>query len=130
MTRAKRSCSSALRRHRPEQLLGRRELGEQPLEVAAAERLRDGADERALRGAGRAEEQDVLAGEDGARGAVDDVFALGEARHEVGAQGCDLVHGDLQWLTDVYLSVRSDMRSGVACGWRARSSKREVAQWR
>jgi len=68
---------------RPEQLLGSRELREEPFEVAAAEGLRDGAHERALRGAGWPDEQDVIARENGAERTVDDLAALGEAGVEL-----------------------------------------------
>ena len=87
-----------LERDGAEELLGRGELGEQALEVGAAEGDGDGADQRRLGGAGRAEQQDVLAGEDGGQGAVDDVLALGEAGGEVGAEVVDGGggHGGLQ----------------------------------
>ena len=64
-----------LERDGPEELLGGGELGEQALEVAAAEGLGDGAGQGGLGRAGGAEEQDVLAGEYGSQGAVDDVLA-------------------------------------------------------
>jgi len=84
----------SLEADRAEQLLGRRELGEQPLEVAAAEHLREAADERRLRGARRAEQEHVLAGEHRREGAIDDVLALGELRHQVGAKLIDLLVHD------------------------------------
>jgi hypothetical protein len=50
---------------RPEELVGLGEAREQVLEVVAVDVAREGADEGALRGAGRADERDVLARDDG-----------------------------------------------------------------
>jgi hypothetical protein len=55
--------------------------------------LGDGAGQGALGGVGRAEEQDVLTGEDGGRVAVDDVPALREVGREGGAELADVVAG-------------------------------------
>ena len=68
----------------PEELFGPISL--KALEVRPSERLRDRADERALGGAGRAEQEDVLAREHGRERAVDGVAALGEAGHEIAAE--------------------------------------------
>ena len=78
-----------LHRDGAEELIGRGELGEQALEVGAAEGDGDGSDQSRLGSSRQAEEQDVLTGEDGGEGAVDDVLALGEVGGEVGAEGVE-----------------------------------------
>ena len=76
-----------------EELFRRGELGEQALEVAAAEGLGDGTGQRGLGGARGTEEQDVLPGEYSSQGAVDDVAAFGESGGEFGAELRDGVDG-------------------------------------
>src|SRR5581483_8773997 len=67
---------------RPEDLVRLREARQEVLEVAALDRLREVADERALRGPGRAVEEQVLARDDRDGEEVRDLVASDEAALE------------------------------------------------
>ena len=84
--------------HRAEHLLGGGELGEQPLEVArAVDAPAELVGKHRLRGAGRSEQQHVLAGQQGRERALDHLAALDEDlaelaadRGQLGARGLDV----------------------------------------
>jgi hypothetical protein len=86
----------------PKSSSGVEKLGEEPLEVGPAERLRERPHERALRGSRRAQQQDVIAAEQGIERSLDDLTALGELGSEILSELLELLnrcgHRDSLWV--------------------------------